>query len=218
MSKIAGYILEQHIDQGDAWLNAVDPKSVGPTPAHRQCAWNDERLHNLGEVEIIEYITLENAEKYICDYCNEKLSEPAYFSFEEKYKWLHQRIGWIQVISHEVMFGPDHYRDVIDSADIVCLDCEAQCPDYYETLTREESKNNYTCSACNKPMILQGKESLKEAENGACSLIQLFHFEEFGPGYFVAVKKYRRKYNAIYELYELKDAEALYEALLKVSA
>jgi len=220
MAKIAGYMLRSHIDRGDAWLNAVDPWVIGPFAMHRQCAWEDDGLRMImsGELEIVSTIALVDADKYICTGCRERLSTPAYFSFEEKYKWLHTPIGWIQTISHDEMVGPDHYREVIDSTDIICLECESTCPiGSYKALIREDSLDNDTCIMCNKPMILQGKEPLKRRKNGACSLIQLFHMQEYAPGYFVTVATLG-KYNAIYELHELGDANALYEALLKVSA
>ncbi len=220
MPKIAGYILNQHIDRGDDWLNAVDPMSTGPFAIHRQCAWEDDGLRMVGhgELEIVSTIALVDADKYVCSGCREKLSAPAYFSFEEAYKRLHAPIGWIQTVSHEEMYGPDHYRDVVDAIHIVCLDCERLCPyGSYEPLMRGDSLDNYKCSVCNKPMILQGKEPLKEAKNGACSLIQLFYMQEFAPCYFVAVVTLG-EYKAVYELHTLPDADALYEALLKVSA
>lgn len=219
MAKIAGYILDQFIDQGDEWLNAVDRKMTGPFTMHRQCAWNDEVLHNLGEVEILSTVSLEEASHQVCSLCREPLSHPAYFHFEAEYKRLHETLGWIQTISHEEMYSSDGYRDVIDATLIVCRDCEPRCPDGYYCLERIESKD-YRCLVCNIPMNMIGKECIKEVKNGACDTIQLFHFEQFAPGYYVAVVSggLRKKwYREVYQLHELADAEALYHALMKVS-
>lgn len=224
MAKIAGYILKQYVDLGDEWLNAVDPWVEGPFSMHRQCAWEDEGLRMVlsGELEIVSKIPLEEADKHICSLCREKLSSPAYFAFEEKYKRLHETIGWIQTISHEEMYSPDGYRDVVDATLIVCRDCESTRPHGYECLERMENKDNWRCGTCDKPMILVGKKSMKEARNGACCLIQLFDFtDQFAPGYYVVVTGDflgERKHKMMYELHELADAEALYNALLKVSA
>lgn len=223
MAKIAGYVLIQHVDRGDEWLNAVDQKSIGPFAMHRQCIWEDDGLRMVahGEVEIVTSIPLEDADRHVCSSCGEKLSTPAYFSFEEEYKHLHECIGWIQTITHEVEIGiSGNYQDVVDSTTIVCRDCEPTCPDGFFHLERIESKDNYRCSVCNIPMLMIGKRCMKEERNGACDTIQFFHFEQFAPSYYVTVVSggLRKKwYREIYELHALSDAEALYEALMKVS-
>lgn len=79
--KIAGYILEFYIDQGDAWVNAVDPKTTGPITVHRQCAWNHDMLGTDEEITM-EKIPVEQADKYTCQLCGLKLSEQVYFAFQ----------------------------------------------------------------------------------------------------------------------------------------
>jgi len=79
--KIAGYILDFEIDRGDAWLNAVDPQTTGPTSVHRQCAWNHDLLRS-SECVRMEKIPMAEAEQHVCSLCGRIVAAPAYFSFE----------------------------------------------------------------------------------------------------------------------------------------
>lgn len=81
--KLAGYLFTSSIDQGDAWVNAVDPKTTEPAYAHRQCAWNHEVLSS-NETERLDKIPEADGDKYQCVFCNQLLSAPAYFYFQTR--------------------------------------------------------------------------------------------------------------------------------------
>lgn len=222
MPKIAGYLLKQHIDRGDSWLNAVDPWTMGPFAMHRQCAWENDGLRMIGhgELEIVSKIPLKEADKHTCTGCNKKLSTPVYFSFQEEYKRLHETLGWIRTIIHEEEVDiSGNYQDIVDSTDIVCRDCMPVPEDGFYALERMNC-TSYTCELCKMPMYLIGERPMREASNGACCIVQLFDFtKQYAPGYFVEViDPGAKRHKAEYQLHELAEAVALHEALLKVSA
>ena len=78
---IAGYVLTVQIDQGDAWVNAVDPRQFTVT-AHKECAWNEELLRLDSDTTDLKPIKPEEAEGKVCDICEKPLSEKAYFDFQ----------------------------------------------------------------------------------------------------------------------------------------
>ena len=78
---IAGYILTVHIDQGDAWVNAVDPQEFTVT-AHKECAWNEELLRLDSDVTFLSPIMPDEANGLICGICEKPLTEKAYFDFQ----------------------------------------------------------------------------------------------------------------------------------------
>lgn len=87
---IAGYEVTSFIDQGDAWVNAVDPKEIIHI-AHRECAWNYEDLREYGsgsDVTNLRKITILEAQEKgrICAYCEQPLTARQYFAFQWEYK------------------------------------------------------------------------------------------------------------------------------------
>jgi hypothetical protein len=80
MAKIVGYHLTFSIDQGDAWVNAVDPKSITCT-MHKECAWNTESLSDT-DLEDLQRIGHEEAQGLVCGYCGKPLAEPQYYAFQ----------------------------------------------------------------------------------------------------------------------------------------
>jgi|SRR6266702_888021 len=88
---IVGYEITAMIDQGDAWVNAVDPKN-DVYLAHTACAWNNEALRLGSDTIDLRYITPEEAQikHHVCGYCEKPLTEAQVFNFlwcrlDEKY-------------------------------------------------------------------------------------------------------------------------------------
>ena len=78
---IAGYVATVQIDQGDAWVNAVDPQEFTVT-AHKECAWNEELLRIDSDTTDLKPIQPDEAQGLICDICHKLLTEKAYFDFQ----------------------------------------------------------------------------------------------------------------------------------------
>jgi len=80
MTTPPGYIGVYEIDQGDAWVNAVDPKQTDPIPFHTKCGLENEMLcgdeHDFDpELISLTEIMQEEADKYVCVFCRRKVSE-----------------------------------------------------------------------------------------------------------------------------------------------
>lgn len=80
---IVGYEITAEVDQGDAWVNAVDPKTVNYI-AHKECAWNHEDLSLYSDPHELRKITpAEAQEKHlVCGYCEMPLTEKRWFAFQ----------------------------------------------------------------------------------------------------------------------------------------
>ena len=81
---IVGYELTQFIDQGDAWVNAVDPQEA-TFLAHTACAWNYEDLRPESDIIDLRKISTEEAQaKHLtCGYCEKPLTEKQPYAFQE---------------------------------------------------------------------------------------------------------------------------------------
>jgi hypothetical protein len=84
---IVGYEITIDIDQGDAWLNAVDGKTQ-IFIAHTACAWNHDDLSPLSDVINLRKISEDDARLHDirCEYpeCLHLLIERQPFAFEQK--------------------------------------------------------------------------------------------------------------------------------------